>query len=157
MHPLNHARDRAREERHNLGENSETLLQRVQEKIWDDYQIELVPVDKQTFLQGSRAEVVPAEHCLYYDQSLNAHPDELLEVVAHEYAHLALHHHLFAPASGDLIRGSVFLDNGAPALGRDLSPDTRPKRSMISDERKGNKDVEEKAKHRADHRSFEAA
>ena len=44
----------------------------------------------------------------------------------------------------------------APAS-TDLIPCTRPKRSMISDERKGNKDVEKEAEHRADHRGSEAA
>ena len=38
----------------------------------------------------------------------------------------------------------------------DLRPSTRPKRSMISDERKGKEDAEEQAEHRADYRGSEA-
>jgi len=38
----------------------------------------------------------------------------------------------------------------------DLNPATRPKGSMISDERKGKEDGEEETEHRADHRCSEA-
>jgi hypothetical protein len=39
---------------------------------------------------------------------------------------------------------------------RDLIPRIHPKGSMISDERKGNRDVEAEVEHRADHWSAEA-
>jgi hypothetical protein len=42
-------------------------------------------------------------------------------------------------------------------IARDLNPSTRPKRSMISDERKGKQDAEEQAEHRADYRGSEAS
>jgi hypothetical protein len=84
----------------------------------EEYQIELVPTDGKTFLQGSRGEVVPAEGCLYYDQKLENHKAELLEVIVHEYGHLVLHHDQFGGATQDLVRGSAFLNTGAPALSR---------------------------------------
>jgi superfamily I DNA/RNA helicase len=86
--------------------------------------MELVPVNKHQFLRDSRAEMVPAEGCLYYDQDLDNAPLELLEVLAHELAHLVLHHRSFVATGGDLILGSVFLGTGAPALSR-YSPRSR--------------------------------
>jgi DNA helicase-2/ATP-dependent DNA helicase PcrA len=118
MDHLNHSRRRARAERENLGGVSHTLLDRLRSLIEDTYQLELVPVNKEQFLRGSRAEVVLAEGCLYYDQALDDDRLGLLEVLAHELAHLVLHHRSFLASSGDLIRGSVFLASGTPALSR---------------------------------------
>jgi DNA helicase II / ATP-dependent DNA helicase PcrA len=116
--PLVHARARAREERNSLGSTSKGLSVRLKERIWEQYEIEIVPADGESFLQGGRGEVVPAEGCLYYDRKLDGKPDELLEVIAHEYGHLVLHHEAFAPAGHDLLRGSAFLNSGAPSLSR---------------------------------------
>ena len=57
------------------------------------------------------------------------------------------------------VEGDYFAEGDEPvqeALADDLIPGIRPKGSMISDERKGNGDVEENAEHRADHRCVEA-
>lgn len=116
--PLVQARARAREKRHRLGGTSEGLLVRLQERIWEEYEIEIVPADGDSFLQGGRGEVVPAEGCLYYDRKLASKPKELLEVVAHEYGHLVLHHEAFAPAGQDILRGSAFLNTGTSSLSR---------------------------------------
>ena len=118
MSPLANARARGREERKRLGGSSEFLLLRLQRWILDEYDIEAVAVDKDGFLQGSRGEIVPAEGCLYYDRRLERNPEELLEVIAHEYGHLVLHHHSFVGAAQDLIRGSAFLNSGASGLSR---------------------------------------
>jgi len=115
--PLALVRACAHEERTRFNVGSD-LLSQLQIWLFDQYGIELVPVDKDGFLQGSRAEVVPAEGCLYYDRKLDNDSTERLEVVAHEYGHLVLHHSQFTGATQDLIRGSVFLNTGAPALSR---------------------------------------
>jgi ATP-dependent DNA helicase UvrD/PcrA len=115
--PLAQVRARAREERKRFNASSD-LLSQLQSWLFDQHGIELVPVDKDGFLQGSRGEIAPAEGCLYYDRHLDKDPAERLEVVAHEYGHLVLHHSQFTGAAQDLIRGSVFLNTGAPALSR---------------------------------------
>src|SRR5437879_1353798 len=113
---LSHARAQAREERTRTGGTSKDLFARLVERLADDHEIELVPVDKDGFLKGSRGEIVPAEKCLYYDQQLADDAEQLFEIVAHEFAHLVLHHEHFTAAAPDLIRGSAFLNSGAPAL-----------------------------------------
>lgn len=115
---LRQVRARALEERRRLGTEGSELLGRLTTELADAHAIELVPVDKKGFLRGSRAELVVAEGCLYFDRTLASSRIELLEVVAHEYGHLLLHHEQFQGESGDLIRGSVFLDNGVSALSR---------------------------------------
>lgn len=117
---LRQVRARALEERRRLRAEGSELLGRLRSELGDAHSIELVPVDKKGFLRGSRAELVVAEGCLYFDKNLASSPIELLEVVAHEYGHLLLHHQQFQPESGDLdlIRGSVFLGNGVSALSR---------------------------------------
>ena len=115
---LSHARAQAREERARLGGASRGLFTRLVTWLADHHEIDLVPVDKDGFLKGSRGEIVPGEGSLYYDQQLDGNADELFEVVAHEYAHLVLHHDQFSAAAPDLIRGSAFLNSGAPALSR---------------------------------------
>jgi DNA helicase II / ATP-dependent DNA helicase PcrA len=124
MDQLTHARRRARAERDSLAGPNETLLERLRVLIEDKHKPDLVPVHKDQFLRGSRAEVVPAEGCLYYDRDLDGDRRELLVVLAHELAHLVLHHHFLVAGSGDIIRGSVFLENGVPALVR-YSPRSR--------------------------------
>ena len=115
---LVYARERARKERERLGGKTGVLLLRLRESLVREYDLELVGVDSERFLQGSRGELVLAEGCLYYDRTLEQRPEELLEVLAHEYCHLLLHHEQFRAASQDLIRGSAFLNNGAAALSR---------------------------------------
>src|SRR5579862_1133377 len=115
---LSHARAQAREERTRMGGMSQDLFARLIRCLTEDHGIELVPVDKDGFLKGSRGEIVPAEKCLYYDRQLSEDTEQLFEVVAHEFAHLVLHHQQFTAAAPDLIRGSAFLNSGAPALSR---------------------------------------
>src|SRR5688572_29328610 len=124
MQFLDTARARGRELRQSLGAATGGLFERIRWRLLDDYDIELVAVDRRHFLQDGRGEIVPAEGCLYYARELDHRAEELLEVIAHEYAHLVLHHDGFRPAADDLIRGSVFLDSGAAALSR-YSPRSR--------------------------------
>src|SRR6185369_4063177 len=70
------------------------------------------------FLRGSRGELVLEEGMLYLDKRLQYSLEEKLEVVAHEVGHLVLHHRQLSPGAIDLLRGSVFLDQGVPALAR---------------------------------------
>src|SRR5579862_269911 len=124
MTNLTHARRHARSQRAALGGLSDGLLGRLREEIERVHELEIVPVNKEQFLGDSKAEIVHADGCLYYDQDLDQHPAEFLEVLSHELGHLVLHHRSLSAAGGDLIRGSVFLENGAPALSR-YSPRAR--------------------------------
>ncbi len=105
---LSFVRNAARQERGRLEPSPASLVEALRQWLIDTYEIEPVPTDGVNFLQGSRGEVVPAEGCLYYDQKLEANPQELLEVFAHELAHLVLHHRQFGARTQDLIRGSTF-------------------------------------------------
>src|SRR6185369_15166591 len=118
MRSLNTARAEARRLRERIGGPNSALLGRLLHALWDEHRIEALATDQRAFLQGSRGELVPAEGCVYYDRALDAKPEELLEVIAHEYGHLLLHHRAFGTTGTDLIRGSVFLGTGAPALSR---------------------------------------
>lgn len=118
MRSLKQARTRARELRQSLGGSGEGLSRKLQDLLSERHEIEIVPVDANALLQGGRAEIVPAEGSLYYDRRLENRPEELFEVIAHEYGHLILHHDSFTVAQGDLIRGSVFLDSGSSRLSR---------------------------------------
>ena len=89
----------------------------IKAHIWADHEIEIAFVGD-AFLSNSRGEVSRDEGLIYVDKRLENSPEEALEVVAHELGHLVLHHRFFGPSSADLIRGSVFLDQGAPALSR---------------------------------------
>src|SRR5689334_21742059 len=91
--------------------------------MWAEYSIEIGFVDA-AFLRGSRGELVLEEGLLYVDKRLQSSPEEKLEVIAHEVGHLLLHHRHLGPMGVDLLRGSVFLDQGAPALAR-YSPRSR--------------------------------
>lgn len=112
------ARAEGRNARARLGGGSGGLLFRLKEALEKEHDLELVPVDREEFLQGSRGELVLAEGCIYFDRGLDNDPEELLEVLAHEYCHVILHHELFKSGSHDLIRGSAFLNNGAASLSR---------------------------------------
>lgn len=124
MNTLSHARRQARNQRAALGGSTDAILDRLRDVIERVHELEIVPVDKEQFLGDSRAEIVRADGCLYYDQDLDREEAELLEVLSHELGHLILHHRSVSTVGGDLIRGSVFLENGAPALSR-YSPRTR--------------------------------
>src|SRR5688500_18437188 len=114
----------ARELRAALGDGQEPVLEKLRTLLRDGHGMELVAVDRKHFLQDGRGEIVPAEGALYYARDLENRPEELLEVVAHEYGHLVLHHKAFGLRVDDLIRGSVFLDSGSAALSR-YSPRSR--------------------------------
>jgi DNA helicase-2/ATP-dependent DNA helicase PcrA len=116
MHWLEDVRSRAREERQRF--SSVSLLQELCDWIGRTYQIDVLPVNGSRFLEGSRGEVVPDEGCLYFDRRLENKPKELLEVVAHEFGHLILHHEYFGDRGRDLIRGSAFLETGSASLSR---------------------------------------
>lgn len=118
MRSLDQVRKQARELRHRLGDTGEALCLKLQTVLSETYEIELVSVKADALLQGGRAEIVPAEGSLYYDRRLDNRPEELFEVIAHEYGHLILHHDSFVSAKEDLIRGSVFVDSGASRLSR---------------------------------------
>ena len=118
MRSLDHVRHHARELRHRIGVTGEELSRTLQTLLSERHEIELVPVNADALLQGGRAEIVPAEGSLYYDRRLEHRPQELFEVIAHEYGHLILHHDSFVAAKEDLIRGSVFVDSGASRLSR---------------------------------------
>ncbi len=116
MIDLGIVRARAREERSRFRQIH--LLDDLRSWIVENYQIDVVATDGDHFLGGGRGELVPDEGCLYYDRRLESSLDELLEVIAHEYAHLLLHHDYFGDRGRDLIRGSAFLDSGSGSLAR---------------------------------------
>lgn len=93
------------------------VIETIESWLWTEHSIEIALVDA-AFLRGSRGELVLAEEILYIDKRLQSSPAERLEVVAHEVGHLLLHHRHLGSRSLDLLRGSVFLDQGAPALAR---------------------------------------
>ena len=89
MAGLKEARARAREERKRF--HHESLRQELSDWISEKYHIDVVATDGERFLEGGRGEIVPDEGCLYYDQRLESKPEELLEVIAHEFGHFLLH------------------------------------------------------------------
>src|ERR1044071_9482308 len=86
MRSLKRARSRARACRAKVGSSRERLLERVEKFLYDVYDIEMIPVNSE-FLKGGRAEVVPAEGCLYYHERLYRDPAEKLMVILHELGH----------------------------------------------------------------------
>ena len=118
MRSLDHAKQRARELRQQIGSESEGLLERVRARIEDHHQIELIPVPAAVIDEG-RAELSPAERSLNYDERLNHKPADLLWVLAHELGHLTLHARLTKhDAPPDPLLGSAYLNDGAAALAR---------------------------------------
>lgn len=118
MKSLKHARQRARECRDALGASPDGLPERVRRYLFDTHGIELHRANE-VFLEGGRAEVSPAEGCLFYDERLDDDPAEKLVVVLHEWGHLELHARLKrCCATPDPVYGSMYLDEGAPALAR---------------------------------------
>ena len=101
-----------------IGNTPEDLLERVIRYLLDIHGIELHRASA-AFLQGSRAEVSPAEGCLFYDEQLDQNPAEKRFVILHELGHLELHPRLQrCCATPDPIYGTMYLNDGAPALAR---------------------------------------
>jgi DNA helicase-2/ATP-dependent DNA helicase PcrA len=121
MRHLDVARAQARDCRSSLGLASGLEPGRavdvIEAWLWTEHSVEIALVDA-AFLRGSRGELVLEEGILYVDKRLQSSPEEMLAVVAHEVGHLLLHHRQLGPMAVDFLRGSVFLDQGAPALAR---------------------------------------
>ncbi len=118
MTSLTYARQRAWECREALGASPAGLIERVTHYLSDTHNIELHPANP-AFLQGGRAEVSPAEGCLFYDERLDDNAADKLAVVLHEVGHLELHARLQrCCAAPDPVYGSMYLNEGAPALAR---------------------------------------
>lgn len=118
MRTLRRARSRARTCYAKIGASRENLLQRVEQYLYSEHKIELIPVAAD-FLRGGRAEVVPAEGCLYYDEHFDRNPAEKLLLLLHELGHLELHPRLKRLCTaGDPLAGSMYLNDGGPAMAR---------------------------------------
>ncbi len=118
MMSLAHARQRAQECREIIGWGVTGLLGRVITYLLDVHGIEVHAVNT-AFLDGGRAEVSPAEGCLFYDARLDDEPAEKLFIMLHELGHLELHHRLQGDcAMPDPVLGSMYLNDGAAALAR---------------------------------------
>lgn len=118
MTSLTHARQRAQACRQIIGADVDGMLERVTAYVLEVHDIEVHPVNL-AFLDGGRAEVSPAEGCLFYDARLDDDPAQKLVVMLHELGHLELHHRLQGNcATPDPILGSMYLNDGAAALAR---------------------------------------
>lgn len=118
MRSLRHARERARACRARFDVSPENLFEQVVRYLSEEHDIELEPTTKE-FLKGGRAEISPAEGCLFYDQELDKDPDERLLVILHELGHLELHPRLKRRCEAtEALYGSMYLNDGATALAR---------------------------------------
>lgn len=118
MRSLKRARNRARACRAKIGASREYLLERVEKYLFEVHSIELISANSE-FLKGGRAEVVPAEGCLYYDERFDSDPAEKLMVILHELGHMELHSRLRRLCTaGDPLTGSMYLNDGGPAMAR---------------------------------------
>lgn len=118
MMPLAHARQRAQARREMIGAEPSGMLDRVTAYLLDTHGIEAHAVNT-AFLDGGRAEVSPAEGCLFYDERLDGEPAEKLFILLHELGHLELHHRLQRDCdTPDPVLGSMYLNDGAVALAR---------------------------------------
>ena len=118
MASLSRARQRARACRQRVGTQTDGMLARVMAYLWEAHNIEAHAVNA-AFLDGGRAEVSPAEGCLFYDAQLDADPAQKLLVALHELGHLELHHRLQGHCeTPDPVLGSMYLNDGAAALAR---------------------------------------
>lgn len=118
MRSLRHARERARSCRALVGAAPEDLFGRVVEYLSDVHGVELEPTTRE-FLEGGRAEISPAEGCLFYDRALDQEPGQRLAVILHELGHLELHPRLKRRCEAtEALYGSMYLNDGAPALAR---------------------------------------
>ncbi len=118
MTSLTHARQRAQACRQIIGAEPAGMLERVIAYLFDVHGIEVHPVTL-AFLDGGRAEVSPAEGCLFYDEALDDDPAQKLVILLHELGHLELHHRLQGDCdTPDPVLGSAYLHDGAAALAR---------------------------------------
>ncbi|WP_143301654.1 UvrD-helicase domain-containing protein, partial [Candidatus Entotheonella palauensis] len=118
MTALTHARQRAQACRQIIGADAKGMLERVTAYLLDVHDIEVHAVNR-AFLDGGRAEVSPAEGCLFYDAQLDADPAQKLVVMLHELGHLELYHRLQGDCdTPDPVLGSMYLNDGAAALAR---------------------------------------
>jgi len=118
MRSLKRARERARACRLKVGGTKGDLFERVKQHLEDVHGVELIPVESE-FLKGGKAEVSPAEGCLFYDKKYDLNPAERLFVILHELGHLELHPRLKRRcAAPDPVYGSMYLNDGAPAMAR---------------------------------------
>lgn len=93
MRSLTRARERARACRQKIKLDNAYLFEWLQEYLPNAHDVELTCVEP-SFLQGGKAEVCPAEGCLYYNKELDADPAQRLFVILHELGHLELHERL---------------------------------------------------------------
>lgn len=118
MRYLKRARSRACSCRAKVGSSHENLLERVEKHLNEVHGIEMFAATSK-FLNGGRAEVIPAEGCLYYDKRFDHDPAEKLMIVLHELGHLELHPRLKRRCTGrDPLIGSMYLNDGSPAIAR---------------------------------------
>jgi Zn-dependent peptidase ImmA (M78 family) len=119
MKYLEHAKQRAQELREAIGWETENLMERLRQYLDGDHQIKLCATSASSIEHG-KAEIVPADRCLYYDRNLERKPDEKLFSVVHEIGHLLLHKRLTDPHEiQDLLRDSVYTrSDGAAAISR---------------------------------------
>jgi DNA helicase-2/ATP-dependent DNA helicase PcrA len=118
MTSLTRARRRAQACRQIIGADTDGMLERVTAYLWDEHDIETHAVNL-AFLEGGRAEVSPAEGCLFYDAQLDDDPAQKLVVMLHELGHLELHHRLQGHCdTPDPVLGSIYLNDGVAALAR---------------------------------------
>ncbi|MEE8305347.1 MAG: ATP-dependent helicase, partial [Candidatus Tectomicrobia bacterium] len=118
MRSLDDARQQARTCRAALGASTDGLFERIVQYLLERHAIEPHPANAR-FLDGGRAEVSPAEGCLFYDVRLDDDPAEKLVTLLHELGHLELHTRLQRGcAPPDPVYGSMYLTDGASALAR---------------------------------------
>ena len=118
MRSIRYARERARSCRQIVGTSSDQLFERVVRYLSDVYEIDLEPTTN-SFLEGGRAEVSPAEGILFYDERLDNDLHERTMVILHELGHLELHQRLRRTCTTpEPLAGSMYLNDGAPSLAR---------------------------------------
>lgn len=118
MKSLHLARARARELRASIGNHHESLLDRLVEALLDDHRIEVVGVPA-IAIHGSRAELHPADGCIWYDRELDEAPPEKLLILAHELGHVVLHPRLYRTDTQlNFLVASAYLDVGSGGLTR---------------------------------------
>lgn len=119
MKSLDHAKQRARELRAEIGAERGGLFERIKDYLFKNHGIRVRAVAAHE-INDNEAELSVLEKELCYDKRLDANPIKRLLAVAHELGHLALHHkRLTDPLPKiDLLLPSIYLGTGAPALAR---------------------------------------
>lgn len=113
------AKARAREVREIVGREPGGLMERVVAYLKEEHKVSLMAVPGDSLDDGD-AEVSPLDRCIYYNESLDSHPEEKLFVICHELGHLEVHKRLKAlHAAPDLLADSIYTSvDGAPAVAR---------------------------------------